>query len=257
MKTVRITTTQNIDIDYDVASLSDRIAARIVDYLIFLCIYMIFIVVVMTYFGVTANDGKLDSALAGTGIIVLIVVWLALCVFYDLLTEIFLNGQSIGKRSLKIRVISLNGTRPSVGQYILRWIFRILDFGISMGTAAVITVAFSDKKQRYWRYGCQETVHWFKTSLTGIKFNDLIFGPPGADYVPTYKEVIQLTDHDIVLIHDVIKNFNRTRNSNLVYKLALRIKAFLHVKYPPEINEYQFLEIILNDYNFLIANTGV
>jgi uncharacterized RDD family membrane protein YckC len=254
MKTVRITTTQNIDIDYDVASLSERIAARIIDYLIFMCIYMIFIIVVMSYFGITTNDGRLDSALAGTGIVILIVVWLAVCVFYDLLTEIFLNGQSIGKRSVKIRVISLNGTRPSVGQYILRWIFRILDFGISMGTAAVITVAFSDKKQRIGDMVAGTTL--VKTSPRN-KFNDLIFGPPGADYVPTYKEVIQLTDHDIVLIHDVIKNFNRTRNSNLVYKLALRIKAFLHVKYPPEINEYQFLEIILNDYNFLIANTGV
>jgi hypothetical protein len=39
----------------------------------------------------------------------------------------------------------------------------------------------------------------------------------------------------------------------LVYKLALRIKAYLGVSYPSDINEYQFLEIIVQDYTTLTA----
>jgi uncharacterized RDD family membrane protein YckC len=253
MQTVKVTTSQNIDIDYDVASLSDRIGARAIDYLIFMCVYTVFIAVFAGYNGVDGGDGG-QNAFNSSGIVVLIIVWLAACVFYDLLTEIFMNGQSIGKRSLKIRVISINGDRPSVGQYLLRWVFRIIDFGVTLGTAAVISVAFSENKQRIGDMVAGTTV--VKTSASN-KFNDLIFSPPTADYEPMFKQVVQLTDRDIVLIHDVIRNFNRTRNSNLVYRLALRIKAYLNIKYSSEINEYQFLEIVINDYNYLIAAGGI
>lgn len=150
---------------------------------------------------------------------------------------------------VKIKVISLNGARPSVGQYILRWLFRIIDFGITFGALAVVTVALSDNKQRVGDMLAGTTLVKTEPS-TQIK--DLIFKEPDADYEPTYTEVIQLTDQDITLIHEVIKNFNRTRNSFLVYKLALRIKEFLRVTYPPEINEYPFWEIIVNDYISLV-----
>jgi uncharacterized RDD family membrane protein YckC len=254
MQTVKITTAQNIDIDYDVASLTDRISARVIDYMIFMCIYMLFIFAFMAYLGIGSNSEEQATMYTKSGIIILVIVWLGLCVFYDLLTEIFLNGQSIGKRSMKIRVISLNGARPRVGQYLLRWIFRIIDFGVTLGTAAVITVAFSDNKQRIGDMVAGTTL--VKTSPRN-KFDDLVFTPPSAEYEPTYNEVVQLTDQDVVLIHEVIRNFNRTRNNNLVYRLALRIKTYLHISYSSEINEYQFLEIVLNDYNHLIAKSEI
>lgn len=247
MQIVKVTTSQNIDIDYQVASLNDRITARVIDYVIFICVYSLFTMVfVVSQVGQGNSDNPFDTG----GFLILVIVWLIACVLYDLLTELFLNGQSFGKRSVKIRVISLSGTRPGLGQYLLRWVFRIIDFGVTFGTAAVISVAFSDNKQRIGDMIAGTTV--IKTAPLN-KFTDLVFGPPAEDYKPTYAEVVQLTDVDVVLIYDVIKNFNRTRNSWLIYKLALRIKAFLNVRYPQEINEYQFLEIILNDYNYLIA----
>jgi uncharacterized RDD family membrane protein YckC len=251
MQTIRITTSQNIEIDYDVASLSDRIAARIVDYVVFLGIYTVCIFVFMAFYGIdstgtTRGDGAIDKGV----IVVFVAVWLGCCVFYDLLTEVFFNGQSFGKRSLKIKVISLKGNRPRLSQYMIRWIFRIVDFGITLGTAAVVSVAFSDNKQRIGDMIAGTTL--VKT-IPRSGFNELVFSSPSADYQPIYKEVINLTDKDVTLIYDVIKNFNRTRNCSLVYRLAMRIKAYLGLNYSNEINEYQFLEIILNDYNFITA----
>lgn len=255
MQTVKITTSQNIDIDYTVASISDRIAARVIDYFIFICFYSLFIILFTVVVGTGANGTAAVNNIYGqSGIVVLIIIWLCLCVFYDLLTEIFLNGQSIGKRSIKIKVISINGYRPTIGQYLLRWIFRIIDFGVTLGTGAIISVAFSANKQRIGDMVAGTTL--IKTSPIN-KFDDLVFSPPPGDYIPTYNEVTQLSDQDIVLIHDVVKHFNRTGNSNIVYKLALRIKAFLHVVYPSNINEYQFLEIILNDYNYLVTKSAI
>ncbi|MDB5155969.1 MAG: domain containing protein [Mucilaginibacter sp.] len=251
MQIVKITTSQNIDIEYAVASLSDRIAARLIDYAIFFSVYAFIAAALVGVYSGELNSG---GPVRPTKFIIMVGIWLGFCVLYDLLTEVFLNGQSLGKRFVKIRVISLTGTRPGIGQYLLRWFFRIIDFGLTLGTAAVVTVTFSDKKQRIGDMVAGTTV--IKTAPLN-RFSDLIFHNPTEGYMPNYKEVVQLTDQDVTLIHDVIRNFKMTRNSNLVYRLALRIKKYLNVSYPEEINEYQFLEIILNDYNSLIANNGI
>lgn len=250
MQTIKISTSQNIEIDYAVATLGDRIKARVIDYAFFMVLYMLALIGVGIYQG--SGDGDRPGSSLGVGLSV--IVWLVMCVFYDLLTEIFFNGQSIGKRSTQIKVISLNGARPRVGQYIIRWIFRIADFGITAGSLAVMSVALSDNKQRVGDMIAGTTL--VKTEpLT--RFKDLVFNEPDADYQPIYHQVAQLTDRDITLIHDVIKNFNRTRNSLLIYKLAMRIKDYLGITYPPHVNEYQFLEIVFKDYTSLIANNEV
>jgi len=244
METVKITTSQNVEIDYAVASIGERFAARLID-------YMLFFAATMIASFITIGVMSTGTGMSRTNQIILGVIWLVLFVFYDLVAEIFFNGQSIGKYWVKIRVISLNGGRPTMGQYVLRWLFRILDFLISLGSLAVVSVAFSDKRQRVGDIAADTTV----VKTTPVKPHEgLFFNTPDEDYQPTYPEVALLTDKDIHLVYDVIRNFNYTRNSNLVYKLALRIRDYLNVSYPKDINEYQFLEIIVNDYTALATN---
>ena len=247
MQTIKITTSQNIDIEYQLASLGDRVVARIMDYGVFLGIYLVTLII-LAIAGVFSNSGG-----AASGLVIIVVVWLILCVLYDLLCEIFLNGQSVGKKAAKIKVISLNGARPGIGQYLLRWIFRVIDFGITFGSLALISVVVTDKKQRLGDIVAGTTV---VNSVPKNSFIELVFGTPPENYEPVYSQVSQLTDQDIVLIHDVIRNFNRTRNNILVYKLAIKLRDYMQVSYPREINEYQFLEIVLNDYNTMIAKTA-
>jgi len=251
MQTIKVTTSQNIDIDYQLADLGDRILARLIDYGVFFGFYFIAIIILGIFAGyINYYNGKGINI----GIFIILGSWLISCVLYDLICEVFFNGQSVGKRAMKIKVISLNGARPRVGQYLLRWVFRIVDFGITAGSAAIISVALTDKKQRLGDMVAGTTVVNLSPKAN---FNELVFGPPPADYEPVYNQVTQLTDKDVVLIHDVIRNFNRTRNSTLVYKLAMQLKSYLNVSYSREINEYQFLEIVLNDYNSFTAKSEV
>jgi uncharacterized RDD family membrane protein YckC len=250
METIKITTSQNVEIDYAVAGLGDRIVARLIDIGLFGGISYVVIIVFTIIF---AGSGNTNWA-KGTGFIIAIITWLSLFVFYDLVAEIFFNGQSIGKRIMKIKVVSLNGARPGVGQYIIRWLFRAVDFGVTMGSLAVVSVALTDDRQRTGDKIAGTTL--IKTQPVN-NFKDLFFQEPDAEHVTTYPQVSQLTDKDINLIHEVIRYFNATGNSLLVYKLALRIKAFLGVSYPAEINEYQFLEIIVQDYTALTARYDV
>src|ERR1700761_3724190 len=103
MQTIRITTSQNIDIDYEVAGLGERIVARLIDMGIFI------LILYASFIGLAASN-MLGGFGAGT--IVVIVIYACLFVFYDLICEVFMNGQSVGKRIMKIKVVSLDGSRP-------------------------------------------------------------------------------------------------------------------------------------------------
>ncbi|WP_431199245.1 RDD family protein [Mucilaginibacter sp. P25] len=78
-------------------------------------------------------------------LIVIAIIYSLAAVFYDLVAEVFFNGQTIGKYAVKIKVVSINGSRPSFGQFLLRWVFRLVDFGITFGIGALISVAVSEK----------------------------------------------------------------------------------------------------------------
>jgi uncharacterized RDD family membrane protein YckC len=247
MQTITITTSQNIDIDYPLADLGTRIVARLIDYGVFAGLYFIVFIILGLIVGLNNNYNGNGTNI---GIFIILGTWGVLYIFYDLVCEIFMNGQSFGKRAMKIKVISLNGARPTVGQYLLRWFFRIIDFGITVGSGALICVIVTDKKQRIGDIVAATTVVSLKKNVV-----EFVFGDPPEGYEPVYDQVALLTDHDVVLIHDVIRNFNHTRNSGLVYKLAIQLKNYLNISYTSEINEYQFLEIVLNDYNTMITKT--
>jgi len=247
MQTVKITTSQNIDIDYQLASLGDRVLARLIDYGVFIGLYL----TVLILLGVVGGFiNYYNGSGQNIGMYILFGAWFLLCLLYDLISEIFFNGQSIGKRAMKIKVISLNGARPRVGQYLLRWFFRIIDFTVTAGSAAIITVAVTDKKQRIGDIVADTAVVNLSPKSS---INELAMAPPPAGYVPQFIQVTLLNDSDIVLIHDVIRNYITTRNKMLVYKLALKLKSYLNVSYSSEINDYQFLKIVIDDYNCLAA----
>lgn len=243
MQTVRISTAQNIDIDYDIASLGDRILARLIDGGVFLGVYMLFLFVSL---GISHANVNNDS----TTLYIVIGSFAFLVVFYDLICEIFLNGQSIGKRAMKIRVISLNGAQPTVGQYFLRWIFRLVDFTLSGQVGGLICIAVTENKQRIGDLLAGTTV--IKTHpRTTLK--NVAFMPADYDYKPIYKEVTLLTDADLTLIHEVLLNFKMSNNYVLLNSTAQKIIAVLSVSKKEFMNDEQFLQTVVKDYNHLTS----
>jgi uncharacterized RDD family membrane protein YckC len=249
MQTVKIRTSQNIDIDYEVAGLGDRILARIVDMvLLFGVAYAIFIPVVLIY------SNELDKNGVPTGLIIAGIIYTLINVFYDLVAEIYFNGQSVGKRALKIRVIDISGARPTVSQFLLRWVFRLVDFILTLGIGAVIAVAVSDKKQRIGDMVAGTTV--IKT-LAKAQLKDLFFAPVEDGYEPVFPQVNLLQDEDVTLIHEVIHNFGTTRNNFLVYEMAMKVKDHLGVDIPANMNDFEFLQAIAKDYSYVTSFTSI
>jgi hypothetical protein len=161
-----------------------------------------------------------------------------------------LNGQSPGKRVMNIKVISLNGLQPSFGQYLNRWLFRLIDFSFSSGLVALIMVAVTEKKQRLGDLVAGTIL--VKTKLR-TQLHQTIYQPFSTDaYQVTYPEVINLKDHDMQLIKEVIITVSRTGNSMLALQAQQKIEQVLHI-YSKETAPITFLQVILTDYNYVTA----
>jgi uncharacterized RDD family membrane protein YckC len=245
MQTIRITTAQNIDIDYEIGGLGERIIARLIDYGIFIFIFILGLIF--------ANAADLIRK-SGVGIIVLFIIYGSLYVFYDLVCEVFMNGQSIGKRVMKIRVISLDGTRPTISQFLLRWLFRIVDFTLTLDICALISAAVSENNQRVGDMVAGTTL--IKTSPR-THMSSIAFMPANDGYQPVFKEAGQLTDQDVELIHEVINTYIKTGNSLVVYNMALRIKQHIGISPPDGMNDMRFLQTIAKDYNYISAQVDI
>lgn len=241
MNYVNVITSQNVTIDYDVAGVGERVAARIIDLGLFLLVYLLFVLIVSSLGLIFDNSGYL----------ILLIIYGLLFVFYDLLCETLFNGQSVGKRVLKIKVISLDGYQPSLGQYVLRWLFRLVDFTLTMQIGALVCVAASENKQRIGDIVAGTTLIKTvpRTQLSAVAFR----APEEEEYHPQFPEVTNLSDRDIALIHDVLANFNKSGNNMLIYKMAMKAKDTLNLELPQEMDEWEFLKQIVRDYAYLTS----
>ena len=107
MAIIQIGTAFNIDLEFEIAEFHKRLLAYIIDFII-LIIYL-FAMKYVLYAGLSLDWEE------STGIDILLISLPML--LYSLLTESWLNGQTIGKKILGIRVISLEGGETTMGQF--------------------------------------------------------------------------------------------------------------------------------------------
>lgn len=236
MEIITVHTAQNIDIDYEIGGLGERILAKLIDYAIFLPFLFI------TIF--------LAPVLSREALGIYAIAVYSLFVFYDLICEVFFNGQSLGKRVMKIRVISLDGARPSFGQYLLRWLFRLVDFAVTGGLGALISAALTENGQRI---GDLVAGTALIRSVPRAQNKDMVYVKVDDDYMPLFSQVSQLSDKDIALVHEVISTYYKVGNSTIVYTLAEKVKTVLGIAPPPQMNSLVFLQTLIKDYSYYAA----
>lgn len=239
MSVISITTTQNIELEYELASLAERMLATIID-LVILFGYFIIINMFLSFSGDLTND---------LGIVLYVIIMLPVS-FYSLLSETLLNGQSVGKRVMGIKVISLNGKQPSFGQYLIRWLFRLIDLWITSFVLATIMVAATERHQRLGDIVAGTTV--VKTRPRTAMHETLYIPVADTNYTAHYPEVVQLTDSDMQLVKEVLINVRKSGNTVLAYQTMEKIESVLGIKNRHD-DPVSFLYAILSDYNHLTA----
>lgn len=240
MSRVSIETTQNVQIDYELATIGDRILAYLIDLFIIIA-YLIATTFILLQFSAELSRVRLYYILQT-------IIQYIPVLFYSLISEIFLNGQTIGKRQRKIKVLCMDGSQPTVSNYLIRWLLRVIDIQISFGAGAIVTMAANGKGQRLGDLAAGTTVVKVKPK---IKLEDLrrLFLNPINNYQPVYEQVLMLSDNDIDIIKDMIAKRNKIRDLSIFDSLVNKIKETLNINYqgPP----MPFLNTIVKDYNYL------
>lgn len=233
MEQFQIETAQNISIDQNTAHLGDRMLAYIIDTLI-LVIYSI----LMIWFLVML-DVDLDEQWA-------MYMLLGLPVFlYYLLFETFMDGKTVGKSFMKIRVVKLDGSKPNFSNYFVRWILRIIDVAISSGGIAVLTILIRGKGQRVGDIAAGTTVISEKKR---IFLKDTLLRELPEDYKPTFSQVTIFKDKEIQTIKELYDRAKRNGNHNVILSLSERIKKVLDIS--TDLKPIDFVDTIIKDYNF-------
>lgn len=232
MPTLSIPTSQNIDLEYDIAGLGERILAFIIDSLIRFGISIVLIVISQLF-------GSLGTSWN-------ILLFYLPFLFYFPLFEILYNGQTIGKKIMNIRVVKLDGTQPGLGDYLIRWLFRLLDITLSIGVVAIICIASSAKQQRLGDMVAGTTLIRTKPKAS---FEDTLYVPLEEHYQPQFPEVMRLSDKDIRLIREILSGLSQRQNHELASLTAEKIKSLLNIR--STLEDTEFLQTVLADFNYL------
>lgn len=226
-----INTSQNVELNMKPAGLGDRILASIIDLLI-IAIWTIGLLSTALSISFSSEDHFFLYTIA-----------LLPAIFYDLLFEIFNNGQSIGKMALKIRVVNLDGTTPSNISYFIRWVFRLIDFSLTFYALGIIMIIFTKNSQRLGDLLARTTVISLKTNTSQPSHFILDFED---DYRVMYPDLLEkLNDQDIAIINKCLNGSqNHPQNA-----LADKIKEVTGYTYSG--NNKDFLKQIIQDYSYL------
>lgn len=242
---IEVQTTQNVTIDYETAGVGKRLLAYIIDWVIIIVWYLGWIWVLSRF----AHLG-FSQVFDGDGFAIFMFIIIAFpVIFYDFIFETFNSGQSPGKMILKIRVINTDGTTPSSGSYLIRWLFRLVDFSLTQGFLAIIMVAVTKKSQRLGDILAGTTVVDLNLNARNkeLSITDLDFH---EDYRVTYSDVLdRLSDKDIQTIMSIVEDPRMRDNEYFSQRLADRIKSITGYIY--EGPNRVFLKKVVSDYNYL------
>jgi uncharacterized RDD family membrane protein YckC len=237
MKGIEIKTTQNVLLEYELASLRDRILAFLLD----LACIAVAITVFSLFFQLFPMDGYMGTIAS--------IFLMCIFIFYTLVFEIFNNGQSLGKKVLNIRVISITGEKATFYDYAGRWIFRMIDIYLSLGAIASMLIASSSKAQRIGDIASNTTVIKLVPSVN-LYLNDILKIQSRETYQPVYMQAKQLVEEDVILIKSTIDRFKKYGNDahiEAIGQLTARLKSILEIKESIPDN-IRFLQTIINDY---------
>lgn len=240
MSTIRIPTSFNIDLEFELPEFHKRFLAWLIDIAIIGAYFVVaFIFIVPALFEHASGDAEANAYWGKN-------MFYIPAALYWIVLEILLNGQTVGKKALKIRVINMTGGRPSWGQLIIRWLLRPIDITFTLGLGGLLTIVLTKYAQRLGDLAAGTIL--IATNETA-NLEDTVFMEMAQDYVPQYPQVMQLSDRDLNTIRSLLEKARTHDNFNIAATATEKIKTVLHIETTQD--PFYFLETLLKDYNYL------
>lgn len=232
-----IHTAQNVLLDYKLAGVGDRVLAFIIDLFIIFA-YSFGLSIFLELIGIGSNLGWWNM-----------VLYLPV-LMYHLLFEVFMDGQSPGKRQMKIKVMTADGSVPSIGAFLLRWMISPIDFLMS-GGIAIMSIVLTQKGQRLGDLAAGTIV----VKVKALNENSKAFFRRDVqeDYEPVFESVkYKITQKEIDLIKEVLRV--RIENTSTAPSEKLREKLERKLETKSELRTVAYLHTIIKDFDYYQVN---
>lgn len=246
MVPVKLDTGFNIEVEFSISPFYKRLFAWIIDLLICWAYTKLMSVVLAEPLSLWNWKGVL--------------VYLPV-IFYHPVSEITMNGRSLGKMAMNIKVITAEGGQPTIGQYLIRSVFRLVDFPYLIPASVIlgmlpwwtlpltfcglICVIFTPQSQRIGDMLAGTIVIDLRNRTS---WQDTVFTELEESYKPAFPQVMQLSDRDINTLKSIIQTVKKKDDFELSMKIAQRIKSKLLIA--SDDDSLTFLEKLLKDYNY-------
>lgn len=235
MQAVSIQTTQNIQLEYPLAGIGDRLLAFAIDLMILGGLYLII--------GYIFSLTNIGGGLAVNALITLIVY------LYRLISEAFFNGQTVGKIALSIKVVKLDGSTPSFAAYFLRWLLEPFDFFI-VGLG-VVFIILTKKGQRIGDLLAGTTVVKIKKITATNVQNKVIMDKVDDNYEPQIPEAASISDAEVQLVKDALRAFKNDAVARPIELIEKKIKDKYNIQ--SSLPTVKFLYTLLRDHTYYVT----
>lgn len=194
MKKIKLTTPENIDIEYTLADLGSRVAAAVIDLAIqgFLLILLAIAIVLIVIYAPDFWDEYLAWIMA-ISILINAVISYACYIFM----ELNMNGRTPGKKILKLRTIRNNGQPLTLKHSAIRNLFRVFLDMLGLG---VVFIFFTKEHKR---------IGDFAASTIVVVENDTPY-PITLEKLPedSLLNSLHLSEEDNILLQDYLLRKN-------------------------------------------------
>ncbi|MCZ8198766.1 MAG: RDD family protein [Flavobacterium sp.] len=242
MTQIAINTTQNVQINFTAAGVGDRILAYLLDLLIKIAYG---IVIYGIFFYLLGINNYLDSTDQWSMMATILFFALPI-IFYTIVLESIFEGQTVGKKLLKIKVVKIDGYQATFAEYLIRWFMRIIDISLFNGIIALIVVSSSKNGQRLGDMVAGTSVITLKNNVT---ISSTILEDIGNEYVPIYPLVIKLSDNDVRIIKEAFLKAEKRDDFETIDKIKAKIETVTGIKNQSG-RHIDFIRTILKDYNY-------
>ncbi|NJB34983.1 RDD family protein [Croceivirga sp. JEA036] len=236
MSNLQINTTQNVNLNYKIVSIGERIIAFLIDGFI-LYLYAILVSFIGDAIGYIYEDRWTQRGLVA-------LIFLP-AMGYSLFMHALFNGRTVGKMLLKMRVVKVDGSPVHWSNYLVRWMLRLVDIYLFIGSVGILSILFTDKRQRLGDAAAGTVVISTKNKT---KVSHTILEDVAEDYIPTFTNVTMLTDKDVRLIKDTFRIAKKSNDYKTLTALRVKVDSILHTN--SELYDVQYIDTVLKDYNF-------
>ncbi|MCA8831267.1 RDD family protein [Hymenobacter pini] len=242
MSTIRIHTTQNVVLEYEAASVGDRMLAQLIDVL----------VMVLWTVGVKFLIEQLTNSYDEQRILQYALITAPLLVYHPL-CEIFFNGQSLGKHIRHIKVARLDGSRPGLGDFLLRWLIGLVEIGMTLGSLALVATLLNGRGQRLGDMAAGTTVVSLRPPAPEVQAAATQTQVP-AGYQPVFAQAALLSDHDVSLVRQLLHRAQKRQDYLLLNEVAMKIKGITGIQ--TDLQDEPFLRTILRDQAYFALHSS-